>query len=153
MAAAGARHDGWRAGTTTGGGRVKPSWALEPGPRRAGRAGVAGDRLRPPGTLVAAAVGAVALTVLEALAVAGRDDLRPAMRGVLVALVALQVAWAGLALRRSAPAAMVLLLCGLTAVVAGLAGAGAALGLVGAAVVVLVARSLRWFPSVEPWAS
>lgn len=139
---------GWRASAATGGGRVKPSWALEPEPHRAG----AGDRPRPPGTLVAAAAGALALTVLEALAVAGRDDLRPAMRGVLVALVALQVPWAVLALRRSAPAAMVLLLCGLTAVVAGLAGAGAALGLVGAAVVVLVARSLRWFPSVEPWA-
>jgi hypothetical protein len=123
-----------------------PSWAVAP---------AASDvhRPRPPVALVVAMALLVALAVGEAVFVAGRDDVEPALRVVLVLGIALQVPCALLALRRSPTAAMLSLLCALTALVAALAG-GEVLPAVAAVVVLaLVARSLRWFPSAEPWAS
>ena len=108
---------------------------------------------RPPLTLVAAAVLAVGLAVAEAVHVAGRDDLRPGLRGLLVAGIALQVPCAALVLRRSSTAAMVLLLCAVSAFV-GAVAAGAVLAAGGAvALLVLLSVSLRWFPTAEPWSS
>lgn len=132
----------------------RPSWADSEGkgPRNPTAHAFRTDE-RAPLALVVAAVGVVVLAAAEAVYVAGRDDLRPAMRVVLVAGIALQVPCAALALRRSPTAAMALLLCGITAVVAGLAGAAIGLAVVGATVVVLVARSLRWFPEAHPWSS
>jgi hypothetical protein len=125
----------------------RPSWAAavdrapHPGPGR------------PPVTLVAAAGGTVVLAAAEAVHVAGREDLRPALRAALVVGIALQVPFAWLALRRSPAAAMVLLLCAVTAVAASLAAGSVAGSLLAAAVLVLLALSLRWFPTSEPWAS
>jgi hypothetical protein len=129
---------------------VRPSWLP---PDDAGAIGRRVPPSPPPVALVAAAAGVVVLAGLEALEVAGRDDLRPGMRAVLVAVVALQLPWAWLALRRSAAAAMVLLLCGVMALLAGLAGGAWGVAAAGAAVVALVARSLRWFPPVDAWPS
>lgn len=130
---------------------MKPSWAVDqagaaPGTRRLGGG-------RPAAVLVAAVVAVVLLAALEALEVAGRDDLRPAVRALLIGIVALQLPLAWLALRRSSAAAMVLLLCGVMAVLTGLAGGGWAIAVAGMLVVVLVASSLRWFPTVDAWPS
>lgn len=126
----------------------RPSWAQASPDADRPATGVAE---RPPAVLVAASAGVVALTAVEVAVVATRDDLLVPLRAVLVALLGLQVPLAVLALRRSAAATMVLLLCALSAAVASLA-AGAVAGAAGAVVVlVLLARSLRWFPAVELW--
>ena len=109
------------------------------------------DRGRPPLTLVAAMVLLVALAVGEAVHVTGRDDLRPAFRVVLVAGIALQLPCAAFALRRSPVAVMLALLCALSALVAALTGGDVVPAVAAVVVIVLVARSLRWFPSAEPW--
>jgi hypothetical protein len=114
---------------------------------------IGAERGRPPATLVAAAVGMAGLVASEIVHVVGRDDLRPVVKVALVGGIALQVPCGALALRRSPTAAMLLLLCAVSALVAA-AASGAVLFAVGAAVVLaLLARSLRWFPSVEPWSS
>lgn len=108
---------------------------------------------RPPVALVGGVVAVVVLAGLEIVEVVGRDDRTVALRAALAAVVALQLPVAWLALRRSPAGAMALLLCGLTAVVAGLAGAGLPIAALGVAVLGLVAASLRWFPPAEPWSS
>jgi hypothetical protein len=90
------------------------------------------------------------LAAFEVVHVAGRDDLRPAMRGFLVALALGQVLLAGLTLRRSTAAATVLLLCTATATVALLAGGNVVAAAGAAAVLALLGRSLRWFPTYAP---
>jgi hypothetical protein len=125
----------------------RPSWAVAPA------VAVDAAPVRPPATLVAAVVGMAGLVASEVVHVAGRDDLRPVVKVVLIGGIALQVPCGALALRRSPTAAMLLLLCAVSALVAA-AASGAVLFAVGAAVVLaLLARSLRWFPSVEPWSS
>jgi CDP-diglyceride synthetase len=123
-----------------------PSWAMAPA-----ASGI--DRPRPPLTLVVAMALLVALAVGEAMFAAGRDDVEPALRVVLVLGIALQLPCALFALRRSPVAAMLALLCALTALVAALAGGDVVPALAAIVVLALVARSLRWFPSAEPWAS
>lgn len=129
----------------------RPSWVDPIGASAAGAP--ARGFARPPASLLAAGAGALVLVAVEAVHVAGRDDLRPAMRGALVAVVVAQVALAGFALRRSSAAVMLLLLCTATAVVGSLAGgAGAgrlAVAGLGAAVSGLLLRSLRWFPGAD----
>ena len=95
----------------------------------------------------------VALAVGEAVFVVGRQELEPALRVVLVIGIGLQVPCAVLALRRSPAAVMLALLCALTALVAALAGGDVVPAVAAVVVIALVARSLRWFPSAEPWAS
>ena len=106
---------------------------------------------RPPATLVAAVAVVVALAVAEAVHVIGRDDLRPALRGFLLVVIAAQVP---VAAARAA------------AFVGGGDGPPAVRrsrhwsrrwrparwsGVVAAVVVlVLLARSLRWFPTYAP---
>lgn len=132
----------------------RPSWA----PRTAteGKSPPKGGALAfdsPPASLLGAVVGMVGLAVAEAVHVVGRDELLPAMRAFLLVVVAGQVVAAGLALRRSSAAVMVLLLCATTALVASVAGglgsAGAVAAAVSLAVLALLARSLRWFPGYE----
>ena len=130
----------------------RPSWAA--GPAVSAPAHSTSDSgVRPPLTLVIGMVIVAVLAVAEAVHVAGRDDLRAALRVGLVIGVAFQIPCAALALRRSSTAVMVLLLCAITAFVAAVAN-GAVLAAVGAvAVIVLVSLSLRWFPTAEPWSS
>lgn len=129
---------------------MRPSWAApDESVAIVGR----GVRQSPPVALVGAAASVVLLAGLETLEIAGRDDLRPGLRAVLVGMVLLQLPFAWLALRRSPPAAMLLLLCGLSAAVAGVAGAGWPVAVLGVAVVALIGHSLRWFPSVDAWPS
>jgi len=127
----------------------RPSWA-GPGPTPSA---TPVDGARPPATVIAAVLGAVGLAVAEGVHVAGRDELRPAMRVFLVVVVSLQLPVAVLTLRRSSTGAMLLLLCAVTALVASLAGGlGSARAVAAAAstlVLALLARSLRWFPGYE----
>jgi hypothetical protein len=103
-----------------------------------------------PGSLALALVGVVALAGLEGAHVVGRDDLRTAMRVLLLVVIAAQLGLVVLALRRSSAGAMGLLLCAATALVASLAGGlGAGAAVLALAVLVLLAWSLRWFPSYE----
>ena len=106
-----------------------------------------------PVTLVVAAGLCAVLAVVQVVFIAGRDELVPALR-VFLALIAgsqLLLAW-GL-LRRSSGAALGVFLFEATALVAALAGGlgtGAARFLLAAgalAVIVLLALSLRAFPS------
>ena len=128
----------------------RPTWAAGTAAATPTRAPV---HERPPATLAAAALLAVVLAVAEAVHVAGRDDLRTGLRVALVAGIALQVPCAVLLLRRSSTAAMVLLLCAVRVFVGAIAS-GSLLAAVGAAVLlVLLALSLRWFPTAEPWSS
>lgn len=133
----------------------RPSWA---GGANEGKSSPKGGALAfesstPPASLVAAVVGMVGLAVAEAVHVLGRDDLLPAMRGFLLVVIGGQVVAAALALRRSSAAVMLLLLCATTALVASLAGglgtAGAAGAIASLLVLVLLARSLRWFPGYQ----
>ena len=126
----------------------KPSWAPAPSTSTS-----SADRSRPPATLVVAMALLVALAVGEAVFVVGREELEPALRVVLVVGIGLQLPCAALALRRSPAAVMLALLCALTALVAALAGGDVVPAVAAVAVIALVARSLRWFPSAEPWAS
>lgn len=126
-----------------------PSWAAPGGAARRVTPGPG----RPPATLVAAVAGVVALAAVETVQVAGRDDLRAPLRAVLVAGIALQVPCAALALRRSSAAVMVLLLCGVTALIASVAAGELLAALAAGAVLVLIGSSLRWFPTAEPWSS
>jgi len=102
----------------------------------------------------AAVLGTVLLTVAGVVHVAGREELRPALRAAVASVLALQLALAVVALRGSAAAVMVLLLCVATTVLAALAGglgdARAVLAAGSGAVLVLLARSLRWFPEHRP---
>lgn len=130
-----------------------PSWSWQPDRRStagADRRLVAG---RPPATLIAGVAGMGVLVGAEVAQVVGRDDLTVALRVALVVLLATQVVLAALALRRSAPAVMVLLLCAVTAFATALAGglgdARVVLAAVAVAVVALLGRSLRWFPGYE----
>ncbi len=137
----------------------RPTWAgpprvlaADPGARTPDAAArTRGERA--PAALVAAVVGMVGLAGYEVVHVAGRDDLLPAMRGFLLVVLALQVPVALLALRRSTAAAMLLLLCAVTALVASVAGGlgttRAYPAVAAAAVVALLGRSLRWFPTYE----
>ena len=127
----------------------RPTWASAAG----SPAVEATPRERPPATLVVAMALAVGLAVAEAVHVAGRDDLRPALRGALVFGIALQLPCAVFALLRSSAAVMVLLLCAVTAFLASVAGGDVVPAVAAVAVVVLVGRSLRWFPTAEPWSS
>jgi hypothetical protein len=128
----------------------RPSWA---GPAAPAPVAASAEAARPPATLVAAVVGAVGLAVAEGVYVAGRDELRPAMRVFLLVVVALQLPLAVLTLRRSSAGAMLLLLCSVTALVASLAGGlgpgRAAAAVASAVVLVLLARSLPWFPDYK----
>jgi hypothetical protein len=131
---------------------ARPSWAEPPRPA----ASPSSDRARhgrPPATLVVAGAGAAALAGAGVVHVLGRDDLEPALRVALAGVLALQVALVVLALRGSAAAVMVLLLCVLTmgpaALAGGLGGARALLASGAGAVLALLARSLRWFPGYE----
>jgi hypothetical protein len=121
-----------------------PSWVGAPRP--VPRSGAS----RPPATLVVAVVGVVALAVGEAAHVLTRDDLRVPLQVALVAVIAVQLLAGALALRRSSAAAMLLLLCGVTALVASLATGRVVGAVVAGVVLVLLALSLRWFPTYEP---
>ena len=128
----------------------RPSWAAAPStpapaPARESR--------RPPATLVVAMVLVVALALAEAVHVAGRDDLRTPVRGMLVFGIGLQLPFAALALRRSSAAVRVLLLCAVTALGGSIAGGHVLPAVAAFGVLVLVALSLRWFPTAEPWSS
>ena len=125
----------------------RPSWAA------AAPAVEATPRERPPVPLVIAMALVVGLAVAEAVHVAGRDDLRTAVRVMLVVGISLQLPCAVFALRRSSAAVMVLLLCAVTALLASVAGGDVVPAVTALAVVVLVGVSLRWFPTVEPWSS
>ena len=129
---------------------MKPSWAATPA--RPTTSSVE-PRSRPPATLVVAMAVLVALAVGEAVFVIGREELEVALRAVLVIGISLQLPCAVLALRRSPAAVMLALLCALAALVAALAGGDVVPAVAAVVVLVLVARSLRWFPSAEPWAS
>ena len=74
---------------------MKPSWAAS-----VPAASVDADR-PPPATLVVAMALLVALAVGEAVHVAGRDELKTALRVALVLGIALQLPCAVFALRRS----------------------------------------------------
>jgi hypothetical protein len=128
-------------------GGARPSWAEVPPPSTPVHHG------RPPAALVTAGAGAVVLAGAGVVHVLGRDDLEPALRFALAGMLALQVALVVLALRGSAAAVMVLLLCvltmGLAALAGGLGGARALLAAGAGAVLALLARSLRWFPGYE----
>ena len=113
----------------------------------------AAPRERPPAALVVAMLLVVGLVATEVVHVAGRDELRPAVRGMLIFGIALQLPCVLFTLRRSSAAVMVLLLCAVTAFLASIAGGDVVPALGAVAVVVLVARSLRWFPTAEPWSS
>jgi hypothetical protein len=110
-------------------------------------------RERPPLTLVIGMLLVVGLAVAEAVHVAGRDDLRTPVRVMLVFGIGLQLPFAALALRRSSAAVMVLLLCAVTALGASIAGGHVVPAVAAFGVLVLVAVSLRWFPTAEPWSS
>lgn len=125
----------------------RPSWAA------AAPANVDREQVRPPVALVVAMVLLVGLAVGEAVHVAGRDDLRTPVQVMLVFGIGLQLPFAVLALRRSSAAVMVLLLCAVTALGASLAGGDIVPAAVALAVLVLVAVSLRWYPTAEPWSS
>lgn len=116
-----------------------PSWATAPGPRRR-------ERPRPTVALVLAAAGASVVAVGEAVHVAGRDELRPAVRVGLTLVVLGQVGLAALLLRRSAGAAIVLFLCQATAVLASPRPAYVAGAIV---VAVLLARAVRDIPTPD----
>lgn len=101
-----------------------------------------------------AAVAIVAvLAAIEVVHITGRDDLVVGMRAFLIVVVALQVLFAVLTLRRSPIGAVGLLVYQVTVLLAATAGGfGEVRGplAVGAlAVVVLVARSLGAFPTPE----
>jgi hypothetical protein len=125
----------------------RPTWATPAG------ASVPSARPRPPATLVAAAAGVVVLAAVEAAYVAGRDDLQPALRAALTLGIALQLPCAWLALRRSSTAAMALLLCSFTALVACITTGRIVAALAAGGVLALLGSSLRWFPTAEPWRS
>lgn len=130
-----------------------PSWVTRPGGAApAAPATVGAARPPVPATLVAALVATVVLAGFQAAHVAGRDELVVGLRVFLVTVVAFQVLLAFGATRRSAGAALGLLVCQLTTAVASLAGGFGDQRLLfaaGAAVVmVLVASSLGAFPSV-----
>lgn len=100
-----------------------------------------------------AAAGLVSVEALvECVAVSGRDELTPGLRTGLVLCISLKWVFAWLLLRRSAGAALGLLLVEGTTVIAALGAvetplaARLALGLTAAAVVSLVAASLHAFP-------
>lgn len=125
-----------------------PSWVTPPD-RRARPP--AEDRAPTPLTLPLAVVATAGLVVAQAFHVIGRDELVAGLRGFLVVVVALQVALAVGALRRSAGAALGLLVCQLTTAVASLVGGFGDRRLAYAAgsiaVFGLVAASLGSFPA------
>ena len=107
-----------------------------------------------PVTLVVAAVLGAVEGVVEAVYVASRDDLVPAMRGFLCALLVLKLAIARSAIRLSPAAAGLLMMYEATSLVAALASgfpALARLALAGTAlgVLVLMGASLHAFPPPE----
>ena len=105
-----------------------------------------------PLTLRAAAALVSVEALAESLAVSGRDELTPGLRAGLVLCLALKWLFAWLVLRRSAGAALGLLLLEGTTIVAALGavessgGVRLAIGLTAASVVALVASSLHAFP-------
>jgi hypothetical protein len=92
----------------------------------------------------------VVLAAGEVVYVATRDDLRVPLQVLLIAVIGLQVLAGAVALRRSSAAAMFLLLCAVTAVVASVATGRIVGAVVAGAVLVLLGLSLRWFPTYEP---
>jgi hypothetical protein len=99
------------------------------------------------------AAGVVAIeALLETLFVSGREELTPGLRGMLILCLGLKWLFAWLLVRRSAGAALGLLLLELTTVVAAFGAvdqptpARLALGLVATCVIALVAASLHAFP-------
>jgi hypothetical protein len=125
-----------------------PSWVTPPRSTPASKP----ERLRVPLPLLAALVATTILAGAQAVHVARRDELVVGLRVFLVAVVVFQVVLAAGAARRSAGAALGLLLCQLTT---GLASMGGGFGdqralFAGGAllVFVLVAASLSAFPSV-----
>jgi hypothetical protein len=107
----------------------------------------------PPATLVAAAILIGVETVVELVFVAGRGDLSPGWRVVLVLTLASKglLLWA--AFRRSAGAVLALLLFELTSVFVALVGGAMAwpvrlgLAVVGIASIALLAASAHAFPA------
>lgn len=130
-----------------------PSWVTPPstGPSRRRPADDRERRPIPP-TLVGALVATAVLAGAQAVHVARRDELVVGLRVFLVAVVVFQVALAAGAARRSAGAALGLLLCQVTTTLASLGGGFGdqrALFAAGAVLVfVLVAVSLSAFPTV-----
>lgn len=129
-----------------------PSWLAAPAARTSRRERREESGPVPP-ALAAALVVTIGVAAAEAVHVAGRDELVPGFRAFLLLVVASQVALAVRTARRSAGAALGLLVCQVTTVVASLAGGEGLLrvGLAVAAVVVvaLVCSALGTFPSPE----
>lgn len=125
-----------------------PSWVVPPAATATAEA-AAGDPI--PTRLRAVVAVTLALVALELVHVAGRDDLVVAFRFGLGVVVAVQVALAVLAARRSAAAALGLFVYQATTVLAALAGGFGELRAVLAAGAVvagmLLASSLHRFPS------
>lgn len=115
-------------------------------------AGCATER---PWTLGAAAALVAAEALVEAVAVAGRSSLTPGLRAGLVLCIALKWAAAAGVLRRSAGAALGLLLLQGTTVVAAFGAVDSplalrlALGAVAGASIALLLASLHAFPSPD----
>ena len=133
-----------------------PSWVTRPTAPAVGAAPTAqarAGRAPVPASLLAALLGTSVLAGFQVAHVARRDELVVGLRVFLVLVVALQVGLALGAARRSAGAALGLLVCQLTTAVASLAGGFGeqrVLFAAGATVVfVLVASSLGAFPSVQ----
>lgn len=111
------------------------------------------DRQPVPVRLAAAAVLTAGLATVETVHIVSRDELVPALRGFLVAVVALQLVLAVATARRNPGAALGLLVYQVTTVLAAVAGGFGderPLLAVGAViVVVLVSSSLSAFPTIE----
>lgn len=127
---------------------ASPSWVTPPARRREP---AALDRTPIPATLWLAVVATTLLAAAQSVHVVGRDELVVGMRVFLVVVIAFQVVLAVGAARRSAGAALGLLVCQLTTTVASLAGGFGDRRLAYAAgsiaVFILVAASFGAFPS------